>query len=171
MTTTTCDINFSRILFCTDFSPNAVHAFNFAVKAAMHNKAHLYILHVMPSAESFLCGQNAVPEPDAQYWKGYFDRENIDVSAKINEVLKVKVTETHLSNMPEGISYEIVYRIGNSAQQIVDFAQENNISLAIIGRQGATGAVHSLIFGNVAAKVAREISCPILVVPPQVQEN
>lgn len=161
------EMTFSRILFCTDFSPNAERAFRYAVKAAKHNGARLYILHVMASAEDFLAGDGGLPEPDAQFWKGYVENEEPDFASKITERLEHKVKASYLEEIPEGLSYEICYRIGNPAQQIIDFAAENEIGLAIVGRQGASGAVKSLLFGNVATKVAREISCPVLVIPPK----
>ncbi len=39
---------FTKVLFCTDFSAPADKAFTYAVRAASHNGAKLYILHVMP---------------------------------------------------------------------------------------------------------------------------
>jgi nucleotide-binding universal stress UspA family protein len=40
----------------------------------------------------------------------------------------------------------------------------SGIDLAVLGRQGA-GGVRDLFFGNVAAKVAKAIPCPVLIVP------
>ena len=50
---------YQKILYCTDFSENALIAFDFAVDAAKRRPGCiLYLLHV-------------VPESEAQFWKTY----------------------------------------------------------------------------------------------------
>ncbi len=142
---------FTKVLFCTDFSATADKAFKYAVRAAAHNGAKLHILHVMPEA-------------DAQFWKGYVYEEGQDLEDKALKALQEKVAATYLPHIPEAVEYETAYRVGAAAEQILDFAADKGIDLAVLGRQGA-GGVRNLFFGNVAAKVAKAISCPILIVP------
>jgi nucleotide-binding universal stress UspA family protein len=142
---------FTKVLFCTDFSATADKAFKYAVRAAAHNGAKLHILHVMPEA-------------DAQFWKGYVYEEGQDLEDKALKALQEKVAATYLPHIPEAVEYETAYRVGAAAEQILDFAADKGIDLAVLGRQGA-GGVRNLFCGNVAAEVAKAISCPILIVP------
>ncbi|MDD5705820.1 MAG: universal stress protein [Kiritimatiellae bacterium] len=144
--------NYRRILFCTDFSPNAEFAFDFAVDAAVRNNGcTLYLLHI-------------VPEPEAQFWKGYIyeSDQNPDIKAKAD--IDAKIAVSYTPRVPAGVSFEVVFRIGNAGQEILAFAEERDVDLIIVGRQGH-GAMRSLFFGNVASKVARNANCPVLIIP------
>ena len=142
---------FTKVLFCTDFSATADKAFKYAVRSAVHNGAKLYILHV-------------APEADAQFWKGYVSDEGADTEDKALKALQEKVAATYAPAIPAGVEYETAYRVGSAAEQILEFAAEKGVDLAVLGRQGA-GGVRDLFFGNVAAKVAKAIPCPVLIVP------
>ena len=142
---------FTKILFCTDFSAPADKAFKYAVRAATHNCATLYILHVMHGA-------------DVQFWNGYVCEDDGDPEDKALKALQEKVAQTYAPAIPEDVEYETACRVGPVAEQILEFAAEKGIDLAVIGRQGA-GGVRDLFFGNVAAKVAKAIPCPVLIVP------
>lgn len=144
--------NYRRILFCSDFSRNADFAFDFAVDAAVRNVGcTLYLLHV-------------VPEPEAQFWKGYIYEADQDPDVKARTDIDAKIAATYRARVPAGIDFRPVFRIGNAGQQILAFAEESDIDLLVLGRQGQ-GAMRSLFFGNVASKVARNAKCPILIVP------
>ena len=110
---------FTKVLFCTDFSATADKAFKYAVRAASHNGAKLYILHVMPEA-------------DAQFWKGYVYEEGQDLEDKALKALQEKVAATYVPAIPEGVEYETAYRVGAAAQQILDFAKEYSDKLLAI---------------------------------------
>lgn len=142
---------FKKVLFCTDFSKAANNAFKYALRAASHNSAKLIIFHAMPEA-------------DAQYWKGYMRDNGEDKGDAAMQALKDKAGELYIPQIPEEVEYELAYRSGDAAQQILDFSKSNGIDLVVIGRQGA-GGVRDLFFGNVAAKVAKAIHCPILIIP------
>ncbi len=147
------EIGFQKILFCTDFSKGAAKAFKFALKSAVNNKARLFIMHVLPEA-------------DAQFWKGYVVADDRDIEAKAREALHEKVAAEYLSQIPEGVECETVYRVGNAAQQIVDFAREREISLVVITRPRPR-FLRSFLYGSTASKVARTVPCPLLVVPAE----
>lgn len=144
--------NYRRILFCSDFSRNADFAFAFAVDAALRNEGcTLYLLHVLP-------------EPDAQFWKSYiYDADN-DPDAKARADIDARIDAVYRPRLPEEMAFETVFRIGSAGQEILACADELEIDLIVLGRQGR-GAMRSLFFGNVATKVARNAKCPILIVP------
>lgn len=146
--------NFARILFCTDFSENAERAFAFAVRAARRNTgAELHLLHV-------------IPEPSAQFWKGYIYEVDEDVDAKARHEIDEKLAAAYRPRVPEEIPLVIAMRIGEAGQKIIEYAQEQSVDLVIMGRQGTSGAMGKLLFGNVTERVVRKSTVPVLVIPP-----
>lgn len=145
--------NFKKILFCTDFSENADRAFVFAVNTAVRNTGcELHLLHV-------------IPEPPAQFWKGYIYEVDEDVDARAKREIDAKLAETYRPRVPEGVKLVIVLRIGEAGQKILEYADEKDMDLIIVGRQGA-GKVGKILFGNVSERVVRKAACPVLVIPP-----
>ena len=143
---------YRKILFCTDFSTNALSAFAYALHAARLNPAAtLYLLHV-------------IPEPDAQFWRGYI-YEVGDMDAKARADIDQKIDTDYRPLVPEGVPFEVVMQIGDAAQGILDYAEANQIDLIVMGKQGR-GALTQWLLGNVAGKVVRKAHCPVLVIPP-----
>ncbi|MDR0994571.1 MAG: universal stress protein [Verrucomicrobiota bacterium] len=150
--------NFRKILFCTDFSENADHAFEFAVRAAVRNVgSQLHLLHV-------------IPEPPAQFWKGYIYGVDEDVDERARREIDAKLAVAYRPRIPEGISLVIAMQIGEAGQQILGYARDQQADLIIMGRQGA-GTVGKLFFGNVTERVIRKSTCPVLVIPPRGKES
>ena len=144
---------FDRILFCTDFSENADQAFVFAVNAAIRNEGcEFHLLHV-------------IPEPPAQFWKGYIYEADEDVDARAKREIDEKLAEAYRPRVPADVKLVIAMRIGEAGQKILEYAKEEKMDLAILGRQGA-GTVGKLLFGNVTERVVRKAPCPVLVIPP-----
>lgn len=144
-------VSLKRILFATDFSPNAALAFDHAVDAALRAPGStLYLLHV-------------IPEPDAQFWKTYlYEVEDIDEKAKKD--IDDKIAVEYLPHVPEGVDVQVEIRIGKAHDVIIDFARENQIDLIVLGRHGHTG-LGRVISGNVTRSVVQKTPCPVLVVP------
>ena len=145
--------NFKKILFCTDFSENSDRAFVFAVNSAVRNTGcELHLLHV-------------IPEPPAQFWKGYIYEVDEDVDARAKREIDEKIAAIYRPRVPEGVKWVMAMRIGEAGQKILEYAQEQDTDLIVVGRQGA-GAVGKILFGNVTERVVRKSVCPVLVIPP-----
>lgn len=142
---------YQHILFCTDFSPNADFAFDFALDIARRRPGcTLTLLHV-------------VPEPDAQFWKTYlYEVDDIDARAKV--AIDQKVAESYTQKVPQGVDFQIAFRIGRDYIKILEFAEQEDVDLVIIGRQGHS-SFGTVLFGNVTERVARKAPCPVLVIP------
>jgi len=147
------DSPYQRILFCTDFSDNADHAFGYALDAALRRPGcTLFLLH-------------AVPEPDAQFWKTYlYEVEGVDEKARHD--IDERVAEAYLPRVPESVDFRVEMCVGRDYQKILAFAAENSADLIVMGRHGHS-ALESVLFGNVTEKVVRKAACPVLVVPPE----
>ncbi len=152
MTTPPIPVNpFPRILFCTDFSENADFAFNFALDSASRRPGCiLYLLHV-------------IPEPDAQFWRTYlYEVDNVEEKARKD--IEARITQEYLPRVPEGVHLEVVIRAGKDWSTILDFAQEKDIDLIILGRHGRS-SVGKVLFGAVTEKITRKAQCAVLVIP------
>ena len=142
----------NRILYCTDFSPNASLAFDYAIDAAVRRPGcMLYLLHVIPA-------------PDAQYWKTYLREDGIDVNQKAKDDIDAKINAEYRPRVPADVNFTTVFRIGKAYVEIIDFAKTVDANLIVLGRQGGS-AIESLFFGTVAEKVVKRAKCPVLVIP------
>jgi nucleotide-binding universal stress UspA family protein len=63
----------------------------------------------------------------------------------------------------EGVqaSYEVEF--GSPASMIVEFAQEHNVDLIVMGTHGRTGW-RRIAMGSVAESVVRNVDCPVLAI-------
>jgi nucleotide-binding universal stress UspA family protein len=145
------ETRFKHILFCTDFSERADAAFDFAVDAAVRRPGSLlYILHV-------------IHEVEAQFWKSYlYEVDNVEDQAK--KAIDAKITATYRSRVPAGVNVKVEVRTGPDADEILDFAEKNQIDLIVMSRQGRSG-VRKTLFGNVTEKITRKAQCAVLVIP------
>lgn len=151
------ETTFQRVLFCTDLSENADFAFSFAVDAARRRPGcELFLLHV-------------IPETEAQFWKTYvYEVEDVDNKAKRD--LDQRIDQAYVSRLPQDVEMKIEFRIGKDWQEILDFAENNQIDLIVMGRQGR-GSLQKALFGNVTEKVVRKALCAVLVVPLSYQKR
>ncbi len=147
---------YQKILFCTDFSENAREAFKEAIKATSHRGSEICLLHV-------------IPEPDAQFWKGYiYEVGDMDTKAK-NDIDRA-VDEQYRPLVPAGVRFMVNVKIGEVVRSILAAVQDYQADLLVIGRQGH-GAITSWLLGNVTEKVVRKANCPVLVVPLSTEKN
>lgn len=145
------DVQYKRILFCTDFSTNADFAFYYALASAKRTgDGELHILHVLP-------------EPEAQFWRTYlYEVDGVD--AKADSDMNEKIAKTYLAEIPQDIQVMVSVQQGKAEQEILAYAKKIDADLLVIGRQGSS-SIGKHLFGNVAEKIARKANCPVLIIP------
>ncbi|MBR3087299.1 MAG: universal stress protein [Kiritimatiellae bacterium] len=143
--------SFEKILFCTDFSAVSARAFDYAVKAAVRNRAKLYILHVAQDAA-------------VQFWKGYVVEDGSDLAEKNAAAVKGRMQSEYGIEIPASVEWEPCYEVGQPAERILGFVREKGVSLVVMGRPRPQ-PLRSLLFGSVAARVSRTVACPLLIIP------
>lgn len=142
---------FQRILFCTDFSPNADEAFNYALDAAVRRAGcTLYLLHV-------------IPEADAQFWKTYI-YEVEDVDEKARRDIDEAVDRTYRPRVPADVDFRVEVRVGKDSATIMEFADEIEADIIVMGRAGHS-TLRRTLFGNVTETVARKARCAVMIIP------
>ena len=138
---------FDKILVAIDGSDTSLKALDKAMLLAEQKQSEITLLAVgkiflFPSA--VVIDINLIREAlEEQY-----DEVLKDAQARVNE---------------KGIASKIVYREGDPAQQILEFANEGDYDLIIMGSRGL-GGFKEVILGSVSHKVAQLARCPVLIV-------
>lgn len=142
-------MNVKRILFPTDFSPCADAALSHAIFHAEISSSELHIIHAVHWED-----QNPITRlPNA---------DNIMFEMQ-------KVGRLHLDEMlkpHKEVPFSIVEKciVGDSATQVImDYIQEKNIGMVVMGTHGRRGISHFLL-GSAAEEIARMAPCPVLTV-------
>lgn len=140
-----CKDYFQHILFPTDFSDNAEHAFLYLEHIVRETKAHVTLLHVQD--ESKIEG----------HLKHRLDEFN-QIDAERLERMKCRLDKCGVA----GVTTDIPY--GSPTRIILDRARSNSFSLIVMGSQGR-GFIQEVLMGSVANNVARHAPVPALFVP------
>ena len=142
-----------KVLVPTDGSERAMRAVKYAkdlLKQGLIKK--VTILHVKPAVE--------------EHWEHY-GLGNLDFEFKyrcvINDDAKriLRISEDVFES--EGLPVETVFLCGDISETIVNYAEENQFNLIIMGNQGLT-RLGELLLGSVCDRVIRQVSIPVMII-------
>ncbi|KIH75961.1 Nucleotide-binding universal stress protein, UspA family [Geoalkalibacter ferrihydriticus] len=155
---------YRTILYASDLSPNAAHAFRHAAALARSFDARICILHVLPEVESAVLNYVATVMGEdrlADLELGHKDDVRTEIEARIEAFAREE-----LGDHPEDKARidEIRVRHGNPVARILTEADEINADLIVLGSHGK-GRLHYTFLGSVAEKVLHRAKRPVLVVP------
>lgn len=165
------NIRIKKILYATDLSETAVHAFAYAVSLANTYGAGITTLHVIAetSSEEFVSSMISAKTlkevKNRHYSKARKDligkkRENVT----IREVLQAFSDEVKADAQDQSfITDEILIREGPPVETIITTAKEQNCDLIVMGTHGQ-GGIANVLVGSTAKKVVRQSAIPVLVV-------
>jgi universal stress protein A len=139
-------IALKRILVPVDFSETSAAALRYGVELARGFKARLHLLHVPEHP-----GEAA----EAEYPIGLFETMQNAAHDRLRHLL----TDADANELRPQCSM----RLGTAPEEIVDYAQEHDIDLIVMGTHGRTGLARVLL-GSVAETVVRTAPCPVLTV-------
>jgi nucleotide-binding universal stress UspA family protein len=137
----------SKILVAIDGSDASMDAADYTISMSKVYDAELYALHVI-RADVDLFGPHETSE--------FMTRMRNEGEKYLNKV-KLNANEKNIQ-----IKTEIISSI-NIAGGIVDYAEENNIDLIVIGTRGRSG-FKKLLLGSVASHVVTYAHCPVMAV-------
>lgn len=144
-------IDIKKICMPTDFSETSLVATRYALEFARRFGAELHVLHVIEDPVVYLPMFDSIPIPPPE------DFEKFAIERLENWILPED---------REGITVINRWVHGTPFVEIVRDAQEHDVDLIILGTHGRGFAKH-LLLGNVAEKVTRKASCPVLTVRPE----
>ncbi len=147
-----------HILVTTDLSEASELAFDYAkeqLKLAGEEKSKITLLKVIaavpPAGIKFEYGL-ALPDK-----KGMLEKVYKHASEQIQEI-----AEKQFAGLP--VETTVVKPKKAVYQEIINFAEKNNVSLIVMSTHGRTGAKHFLL-GSVAERVIRRSPCPVMIIP------
>ena len=154
---------FAKILYTTDLSKNARHAFGYAAGLANRYNAGLTVLHVLeelsPTTDSLV--MNIIGE---QKWN--------DIR-QANEKEILETMKTRLKTFCDGVSSEfpacqfitddVLVRIGNPVEEILSEVVAGGYDLVVMGAHGR-GVLTDALMGSTSRRVLRRCKAPVLVI-------
>lgn len=138
---------FRRILFAHNATPAAERALLYLEHLARSENAEVVVLHVYQAPERYLATQG-------------YELLLRQFEAVAQEV--VNDTVEHLQKA--GISAVGIIHAGNPAKTILETAQDEKISLIVLGTRGPSN-VADILLGDVSTEVLRYARCPVFLVP------
>ncbi|MEJ2166142.1 MAG: universal stress protein [Desulfobacterales bacterium] len=165
------DIKIKKILYATDLSETALHAFSYAASLADRYGAGITILHVFAETpgEEFIL--NMI---DTETWNQIRTRHYSEAREKLvdmkrdhialKEVLQAfsERAKTNAENQ-SFVTDEILIKSGAPAETIVQTAQEQQCDLIVMGTHGL-GVIADVLIGSTAKWVVRHSPIPVLVI-------
>ncbi len=135
-----------RILLCTDFSPSADQATEFAIDLAGDFGAELHLAHALhPMIPAY---------PDLPPPEDYLAQARVAAGRQLESVQR-RITDAGL----EGTSNLLT---GDPATAIAELGELHGLDLIVLGTRGNTGLKH-VVLGSVAERTARLVRCSVLI--------
>jgi nucleotide-binding universal stress UspA family protein len=141
---------FDKILFAHDFSENSDHAFDYAFAMARNFNARLVIIHVIQE-----------PVDLSGFYVPHISFETLE--KEIEEGAEKMMGKFCSAMIKDFTNYETSVVAGIPYLEILKKADEENVSLIVMGTQGRKGLDHFL-FGSTAERVVRNAKCPVMTV-------
>jgi nucleotide-binding universal stress UspA family protein len=151
---------FSKILVAIDGSDHSIKAAEYAIDIARDNKAQLVALAVLDISKIGYAASAFITSP--MHGLEELERKRKEAQEWLDKVGKMTSQRATADN--NGIQFASQIEESMSvAGSIVDFAENENIDLIVVGSRGTSGFT-KLLLGSVASKVVTYASCPVLVI-------
>ncbi|MDR6222827.1 universal stress protein [Methanococcoides alaskense] len=145
---------YKKIMVATDGSEQNKKAISYGIEFAKLSGAKLYVVYVVDTA-AFA----SIPM-DAGWEMMYelLETEGKDASGQVVELGEA-----------QGLEIESAVLEGHPSNEIIEFAEGNDIDMIVIGTLGKSG-LDRFLLGSVADKVTRNSKVPVLVVRGEVNK-
>ncbi len=166
------NIEIKKILYATDLSESATHAFAYAVSLANLYKAGITILHVLfgdPEKEAVVRSALGDKEWEEIKKRHYEDARTQLIGKKRENVEMKEVIHAFTENIrketenPDFITDEILVERGVPEDKILAAAEDRGCDIIVLGSHGQKGIVEALL-GSTARRVVRRSKKPVLVI-------
>lgn len=152
-----------KILYATDLSDTARHAFAYAASLANRYGAGVTILHVLEDISAY--GDSLV--------MNIIGEEKWRELRKANEQRAMETIRTRLQKFCEDVSAQlpecpfitddVVVKIGHPVEEIVEMGEKGDFDLVVMGAHGH-GIIDEAIMGSTSRRVLHRCKKPVLVI-------
>ena len=147
---------FSKILVAIDGSDHSMKAAEYAIDIARDNKAQLIALTVLDISKVGYAASAFIASP--MYGLEILERKRKEAHEWVDKVGKLTSQKAN-----DDIRFKPQIEESMSpAGTIVDFAENQNIDLIVVGSRGQS-RFRKLLLGSVASTVVTYATCPVLV--------
>jgi nucleotide-binding universal stress UspA family protein len=137
---------FKKIMLASDGSEHSLRAAETAIEIAKCDQAsYVEVVYVVDSSKA----KSEVLEN----WN--------QLGVEETRSRKIKKTEEKAKNA--GIKFEVKLLRGEPAPTLIEYANENNFDVVVIGSRGLN-VLQEMVLGSVSHKVAKHSKCPVLIV-------
>jgi nucleotide-binding universal stress UspA family protein len=152
-----------KILYATDLSDNARHAYGYAVSIANRFGAEITVLHVIEELSQQLSFQ-MVDLLGEEKWQELQKSRSQEVIGSIRKKLEAfcKDMDTQNASCPFAVS-EIKVIFGNPVEEIINESNAAPYDLVVMGTYGH-GVLAGAMMGSTAMRVVRRSVVPVTVV-------
>lgn len=144
-------IEFRSILLASDGSTNSEKATQFAVELAAKLDVPLSVVHVVDTRKTLFAHKPKDPS----------------LAERVREAIEASIEQAR-RNRP--IPFHFRQLEGYPAQKIVEFADENDYDLIVLGSRGLD-PLKSLFLGSISRAVVHQAPCSVLVIPQGTDVN
>jgi nucleotide-binding universal stress UspA family protein len=146
-------VSIKKIAFCTDFSEYADQAFDLAFDLTKKYQAQLLLVHVFPPP--------VFPSPVLEDFVS--EKTNTQFLEKALKRAMEQIENSYIQKMGDYNNAFIRVLSGHAASEILNFIDQENIDLVVMGTHGLTGLAHFFL-GSTAERVVRRANCSVLTV-------
>ncbi|MGM0403213.1 MAG: universal stress protein [Thermodesulfobacteriota bacterium] len=165
-------IDIKTILYTTDLSDTALHAFSYAASFANAYNAKLIILHVMENYLAIKPSLKALLQEDQ--WRAIKEehvretRETLSGKRRDNVIVREALSQFS-ENARSGqygtsvASDEVIVLFGDPVDKIIETSKDKNCDLIVMGSHGH-GLLHDIV-GTTTRKVMKQSKIPVIAIP------
>lgn len=154
-----------KILYATDLSENAGHAFGYALALARRFDAEITVLHVLEelSPTALLIVGDIIGE---KRWSALKDEKKSEVIETLRKRLE-DFCRSFAAEVPECPRLVAQTRVttGHPVDRILDQAEKSAADVIVMGSRGQ-GMLAEVVIGSTSRRVLRRGKVPVLVVRP-----
>lgn len=158
---------FAKILVPLDGSEHSLKALDYAIGVASKFSSVVHIVHIVHIVQAV----SAATYDTAFMMQGLYTRASdmagpsfmIDLKNHLEDNGRRILATTEVKTREAGIKAVTTLLYGSPAEEIINFAEKEEVDLIVIGDRGL-GSVTRFFLGSVSNKVSRHAPCPVLIV-------
>lgn len=164
-------VEYKKVLYATDLSEAGRFAFPYAASIANRYKADFTVFHVVEAEEfeKYLVGYISEDLWDQIKTRNLQEARDILIGRKRDDtVIKDAVDKFCQSTLAKGdkqpyVTYEVVVKIGDPVDEIIEQAHGGNYDLVVLGNHGRR-ITTDILMGSTAWRVLHRCKVPVMVV-------